>query len=43
MYKIAIFAILVAISLSSYSYTYSGGTDKYGCHNDHIHGGYHCH
>lgn len=22
---------------------HSGGTNSYGCHNDHIHGGYHCH
>jgi len=22
---------------------HSGGTDAYGCHHDHIHGGYHCH
>lgn len=22
---------------------HSGGTDSYGCHNDNVHGGYHCH
>ena len=25
------------------SISHSGGTDSFGCHNDHIRGGYHCH
>ena len=28
---------------SSSSFSHSGGTDSNGCHNDNIHGGYHCH
>jgi hypothetical protein len=22
---------------------HGGGLDRYGCHNDYVHGGYHCH
>lgn len=34
------FVLVVATALA---YAHSGGTDAYGCHNDHKTGGYHCH
>lgn len=36
---IALFLILV----SQLAIAHSGRTDKYGCHHDRKHGGYHCH
>lgn len=34
---------LIIIFYSSVCLAHSGGTDSNGCHNDNIHGGYHCH
>ena len=42
MKKILI-AALIAMSFTGSVYAHSGGTNKSGCHNDNIHGGYHCH
>ena len=36
--SIALAALFVTGALA-----HSGGTDRNGCHHDHIHGGYHCH
>ena len=40
----AIIAALVGLLLfGSSALAHSGGTNKYGCHNDNKRGGYHCH
>ena len=31
------------IFISPLSFSHGGGLNKYGCHNDNINGGYHCH
>jgi hypothetical protein len=36
-------ACILILSFSSLSFAHSGRTDSSGCHNDNIHGGYHCH
>jgi len=38
-----IISILIFIIFPNKSYAHSGGTNSSGCHNDNIHGGYHCH
>jgi hypothetical protein len=38
-----ILALLLAFGISSAAIAHSGGTDQYGCHNNHKTGGYHCH
>jgi hypothetical protein len=37
----ALFCLAAAFSASTWAH--GGGLDGYGCHNDHKHGGYHCH
>lgn len=41
MTKIKIF--LFFLLLSSLSFSHGGGLNQYGCHNDNVRGGYHCH
>lgn len=36
-------SFLVTIALSATAEAHSGRTNSDGCHNDYIHGGYHCH
>lgn len=35
--------LALVLSLTGAAFAHSGGTDRNGCHYDHIHGGYHCH
>ncbi|MCH7807851.1 MAG: YHYH domain-containing protein [Planctomycetes bacterium] len=37
------FSFFVTIALSATAEAHSGRTNSDGCHNDYIHGGYHCH
>lgn len=37
------FAALILSLYGAYAYGHGGGLDRYGCHNDHQRGGYHCH
>jgi hypothetical protein len=37
------FLLAFCIIVPSCTFAHSGGTDRFGCHNDNIHGGYHCH
>ncbi|MDB4070477.1 YHYH domain-containing protein [Candidatus Pelagibacter sp.] len=41
--KIITFIFMIMFGLSTMAYSHSGGTNKYGCHNNHKTGGYHCH
>ncbi|PIP30753.1 hypothetical protein COZ22_01800 [bacterium (Candidatus Howlettbacteria) CG_4_10_14_3_um_filter_37_10] len=44
MKKELILALLMAsLSGAGFLFAHSGRTDSSGCHNDYIHGGYHCH
>ena len=38
-----IIVILYFLFLSSISFSHSGSLNQYGCHNDNVRGGYHCH
>ena len=40
---IAAIALLVIGVSQSPAFLHSGGTNAYGCHNNHKTGGYHCH
>lgn len=35
--------VVVSTLLAATAFAHPGRTDSSGCHNDHIHGGYHCH
>tara|TARA_A100001234_G_scaffold161649_1_gene142858 strand:+ start:977 stop:1450 length:474 start_codon:yes stop_codon:yes gene_type:complete len=35
--------ILALFFFSSFAFLHGGGLNKYGCHNDNVNGGYHCH
>ena len=35
--------VLISLFSIGTAVAHSGGTDSYGCHNDHKKGGYHCH
>ena len=41
--RVLALSFFVAIALSATVEAHSGGTNSDGCHNDNIHGGYHCH
>lgn len=43
MKKILVLSMVAFFSLSAAALAHSGGTDRYGCHNNHKTGGYHCH
>lgn len=44
MKKIAAIVAVVALSLlGGFAISHGGGLDRYGCHNDHKNGDYHCH
>lgn len=36
-------AIFIACIMPNIVSAHGGGLDKNGCHNDYVHGGYHCH
>jgi hypothetical protein len=36
-------ALTGLLFFGSAAFAHSGGTNKYGCHNDNKQGGYHCH
>ena len=38
-----IIAILTMTVASAAAWAHGGGLNRYGCHTDHVHGGYHCH
>jgi len=40
---LALIMICGALLSATAAFAHSGGTNAAGCHNDNIHGGYHCH
>ena len=40
--KPILFIVLTSF-LSNLAFSHGGGLDRYGCHNDNVNGGYHCH
>jgi len=35
--------VLAVLSAGTSAFAHGGGLDAYRCHNDNVHGGYHCH
>ena len=45
-YRLSLSLLLALSTLSLFvlpAWPHGGGLDKYGCHHNHVHGGYHCH
>lgn len=38
-----LFLLVLTLLTAQVAHAHSGNTDSYGCHNDNIHGGRHCH
>jgi len=43
MKNILVLALVLAFTFVGIANAHSGRTNSAGCHNDRIHGGYHCH